>query len=79
MRAEVPGPEADKLVPKARRTAKILYGMYFALTAVETVFLMAGGMSFLMRCFMRSVPQETGGFSNKNASVGFLTVHILMV
>lgn len=38
MRAEVPGPEADKLVPKARRTAKILYGMYFALTVVETVF-----------------------------------------
>ena len=57
MRAEVPGPEADKLVPKARRTAKILYGMYFALTVVETVFLMAGGMSFydaLLR--VRGVP-----------------------
>ena len=65
MRAEVPGPEADKLVPKARRTAKILYGMYFALTAVETVFLMAGGMSFLMRCFMRSVPQEPVDFQIK--------------
>ena len=27
MRAEVPGPEADKLVPKARGTAQLLYGM----------------------------------------------------
>ena len=29
MRAEMPGPESDKLVPKARNTATILYGMYF--------------------------------------------------
>ena len=35
MRAEVPGPEADKLVPKARATARILYLMYFVLTAAE--------------------------------------------
>ena len=34
MRAEMPGPESDKLVPKARNTATILYGMYFVLTAV---------------------------------------------
>lgn len=46
MRAEVPGPEADKLVPKARKTARILYGMYFALTVAEVIFLMFGGMSF---------------------------------
>ena len=45
MRAEVPGPEADKLVPKARGTARILYGMYFALTVIEVVFLLAGGMN----------------------------------
>ena len=71
MRAEVPGPEADKLVPKARRTAKILYGMYFALTAVETVFLMAGGMSFYDALLHAFSTAGTGGFSNKNASVGF--------
>ena len=71
MRAEVPGPEADKLVPKARHTAKILYGMYFALTAVETVFLMAGGMSFFDALLHAFSTAGTGGFSNKNASVGF--------
>ena len=71
MRAEVPGPEADKLVPKARGTARILYGMYFALTAVETVFLMAGGMSFFDALLHAFSTAGTGGFSNKNASVGF--------
>ena len=45
MRAEMPGPEADKLVPKARHTAKILYEMYFVLTAAEVVLLMFGGMN----------------------------------
>ena len=45
MRAEVPGPEADKLVPKARHTARLLYGMYFVLTAAEVVFLLFGGMN----------------------------------
>ena len=29
MRAEVPGPEKDKLVPKSRTTAQILYGIVF--------------------------------------------------
>lgn len=78
MRAEVPGPEADKLVPKARRTAKILYGMYFALTAVETVF--DGRWHELFDALLHAFSTAgTGGFSNKNASVGFLTVHILMV
>ena len=37
MRAEVPGPETDKLVPKARDTAKILYGMYLVLTITEVI------------------------------------------
>jgi trk system potassium uptake protein TrkH len=45
MRAEVPGPETDKLVPKARDTAKILYGMYFVLTIAEVIFLLCGGMN----------------------------------
>ena len=35
MKAESPGPQVDKLVPKVQSTAKILYGIYFALTVVE--------------------------------------------
>ena len=71
MRAEVPGPEADKLVPKARHTAKILYEMYFVLTAVEVILLMFGGMSFYDALLHSFSTAGTGGFSNRNASVAY--------
>ena len=71
MRAEMPGPEADKLVPKARETAKILYGMYFALTAVEVILLMFGGMNLYDALVHSFSTAGTGGFSNRNASVSF--------
>ena len=71
MRAEVPGPEADKLVPKARSTAKILYSMYFVLTAAEVVFLLFGGMSFYDALIHSFSTAGTGGFSNRNASIAY--------
>lgn len=74
MRAEVPGPEADKLVPKARATARILYLMYFVLTAAEVVFLMFGGMSFYDALLHSFSTAGTGGFSNRNASVAYYDI-----
>lgn len=71
MRAEVPGPEADKLVPKARETARILYSMYFLLTAAEVVFLMFGGMNFYDALLHSFSTAGTGGFSNRNASIAY--------
>lgn len=71
MRAEVPGPEADKLVPKARSTARILYFMYFVLTAAEVIFLLLGGMNLYDALIHAFSTAGTGGFSNKNASIGF--------
>ena len=67
MRAEVPGPEADKLVPRARTTAQILYAMYFVLTAVEVVLLLFGGMNFYDALLHAFSTAGTGGFSNMNA------------
>ena len=49
MRAEMPGPEASKLVPKAKTTARILYLMYLGLTAVQVVFLLLGGMNLFQQ------------------------------
>lgn len=69
MRAEVPGPEADKLVPKARETAQILYAMYFVLTAAETIFLLFGGMNLFDAVTHAFSTAGTGGFSSYNASV----------
>ena len=39
MRAEVPGPTMEKLVPRIKGTAKLLYGIYILLTFVEVIFL----------------------------------------
>lgn len=70
MRAEVPGPEKDKLVPKSRTTAQILYGMYFILTAVQVVLLLLGGMNLLDSLIHAFGTAGTGGFSNYADSVG---------
>lgn len=71
MRAEVPGPETDKLVPKARDTAKILYGMYLVLTITEVIFLLAGGMSLYDSLIHSFSTAGTGGFNNRSNSVAY--------
>lgn len=68
-RGEVPGPTAEKLGPKLRQTAKILWGVYALLTLVETVLLMAGGMNLFDSLCHAFGTLATGGFSTKNASV----------
>ena len=46
LKAEMPGPIVDKLVPRAKDTAKILYIIYIGLTALLIVMLLFGGMPF---------------------------------
>ena len=68
--AETPGPVFSKLVPKQSQTSKILYAMYCALTGLEVVCLKLAGMP-LYDAFIHSFSTAgTGGFSNRNASVG---------
>ena len=69
MRAEVPGPEKDKLVPKAMSTARSLYGMYLILTVIEMVFLVIGGMNLFDSMIFSFGSAGTGGFSNYADSV----------
>jgi len=68
--AESPGPVSSKLVPKQSQTSKILYGIYFALTAAETVALKLAGMPWYDSFIHAFSTAGTGGFSNRNASVG---------
>ena len=70
MRAEVPGPTVSKLVPRARKTARILYLIYLVLTLIETVFLLCGGMSFYDAILHAFATAGTGGFSTRALSVG---------
>ena len=80
MRAEVPGPTVSKLVPRARKTARILYMIYLGLTVLETIFLLFGGMSFYDAFLHACATAGTGGFSTLGASIGgFNSVYIEMV
>ena len=70
MRAEVPGPSVGKLVSRMGDTAKILYGIYLAMTVMEIVLLLLGGMPLFDACIHAFGTAGTGGFSSRNLSVG---------
>ena len=69
-KAEVPGPTPDKLTPRVTETAKILWGIYVLISALETLFLMIGGMTFFDALCHTFGTMATGGFSTKNSSIG---------
>ena len=69
MRAESPGPAVGKLVPKISQTAKILYGIYIAMTALCVAFLLAGGMPLFDSLCTAFGTAGTGGFGIKNDSL----------
>ena len=68
MRAESPGPMVERLVPKVRNTASILYIMYIVLTIVEFIFLVAGKMPVFDSICASLSTAGTGGFGIKNNS-----------
>lgn len=70
MRAEVPGPSVGKLVSRMSDSAKILYGIYLAMTVIEIVLLLAGGMPLFDACVHAFGTAGTGGFSSRGLSVG---------
>ena len=70
LRAEMPGPSVGKLVSRMSDTAKILYGIYLVMTLVEIALLVVGGMPLFDSCIHAFGSAGTGGFSNKNLSVG---------
>jgi len=70
-KAEVPGPMVDKLKPRLKDTAMILWKVYVAFTVAETILLMLGGMNLLDALCHTFGTLATGGFSTKNASIGY--------
>ncbi|MFQ5960710.1 MAG: TrkH family potassium uptake protein, partial [Candidatus Methylomirabilales bacterium] len=69
-RAEVPGPVPDRLVPRIRQTAQLLWGIYILLSAAEVVVLFLLGMPFVDAVLHAFTTMATGGFSPKAASIG---------
>ena len=68
-RAEVPGPSADRVVPRLRDTAIALWTIYTAFTIVQISLLLLAGMSLIDSVNHTFATMATGGFSSKNASI----------
>ena len=69
MRAESPGPQVDKLVPKLQDSAKILYAIYIGLTILQIVLLLLGGMPVFDSVTTAFGTAGTGGFGIKADSL----------
>ena len=68
MRAESPGPDVGKLVPKMKQTATILYTIYVAITVINVIFLLFGGLDVLDSLCLAFGTAGTGGFGVLNNS-----------
>ena len=69
LRAESPGPNVGKLVPKMRKTARILYLIYILLTILDIFFLVLGKMPLFEAVCTAFGTVGTGGFGIKNDSM----------
>ena len=68
-KAEVPGPVADKIRPRVKETAKILWMVYVGLTAAEAILLSISGMPWFDAICHAFTTMPTGGFSTQNDSI----------
>ena len=79
MKAESPGPSVGKLVPKVQSTAKLLYGLYFALSILQLILLLLGGMPLFDSLCTVFGTAGTGGFGIKNDSFGSYSTYLQSV
>ena len=76
LRAESPGPDVGKLVPKMRQTAMILYMIYIVMTVLNVVFLLFGGMDLFEAVCTAFGCAGTGGFGIRNDSIASYSPYI---
>lgn len=81
-KAEVPGPVPDKIRPRVRETAKILWMVYVGISLAEVIMLLFAGMSLFDAVCHTFTTMPTGGFSTKNASIGHFgnsSIHFIII
>ena len=76
LRAESPGPNVGKLVPKMRQTAAVLYVTYLSLTALNVIFLLLGGVNLFEAVCTAFGTAGTGGFGLKNDSIAGYSAYV---
>lgn len=79
LRAESPGPEVDKLVPKTGSSAKILYLIYIGMSIVQFILMALGGMPWFDNLVTVFGTAGTGGFGIKADSLGSYSPYIQSV
>ncbi len=79
MRAESPGPQVSKLVPKTRQSAQILYKIYVGMTVGEIVMLLLGGMEVFDAVTISFATAGTGGFAVRNSGMASYTPYMQWV
>lgn len=79
MKAESPGPQVSKLVPRTMKSARIVYVIYFAMTVIEIIFLLAGGMPLFDAVTLSFGTAGTGGFAVKNSNITSYTPYMQWV
>ena len=79
IKAESTGPAVSKLVPKVRKTAKILYLMYIGLTATEIILLLLGNCDLFTALTLSFGTAGTGGFGILNSSIASYSPYIQWV
>ncbi len=78
-RAEVAGPIADKLTPRVKQTAKLLWLIYVGFVLLESIILKLFGMTWFDALCHSFGTMATGGFSTKNASAGAFSGSIQII
>ncbi len=67
--AEVPGPMAERVLPRIRDNAARLWQIYVGITLLQIVLLVLAGMSWFDSVNHSFATMATGGFSTKNSSI----------
>ncbi|MEM7415570.1 MAG: TrkH family potassium uptake protein [Gemmatimonadota bacterium] len=78
-RAEVPGPTPERLRPRIAQTAKLLWMVYFGLTAVVALLYALGGLGVYDALNHAFSTIATGGFSTRNSSMAEMSPYIQWV
>lgn len=80
--AEVPGPVPDRILPRLKQTAAMLWIIYAVLSLAETLALKAAGLSLYESLIHTFGTMATGGFSSRNISIESFhntTIEIIIV
>lgn len=79
LRAEIPGPEFGKVLPKTKESIRMVFGIYLGLSGLNLLFLLLGGMPLFDALCTMFGTAGTGGFSFKNDSFSSFSPYLQTV